>query len=218
MKLTIFGASGGVGCELVSQAMSLGHEVRAVVRSGTKVAFDARVERLHIDDLTNSESVAAATRGADAVLSAVGLRRSNPNNPWSKFVSPVDLTSRFARTLVEVLTRETPAVRLIAVSAAGVGDSRPHMSGVLRWLFDHSNVGVAYADLAKMEAVLAGSSLDWMAVRPVTLANGAKSGRVKVVEQYGLMAKIRRSDVAAWMLDQLAVPSTASRTPMIEHG
>lgn len=215
MKLTIFGVSGGVGRELVSQAVSLGHDVRAVVRSGATTTFDPRVEVMHLDDLCDASVIAQAVRGSDAVLSAVGLRRSRPNNPWSKVISPVDLTSRFARTLVDVLPRESPKARLIVVSAAGVGDSRPRMSGALRWLFDRSNIGVAYADLAKMETVLAGSSLDWLAVRPVTLGNGAKSGRVKVVGRYGLMAKIRRSDVAGWMLDQLAAPAFASRTPMI---
>ena len=40
MKLTILGASGGIGRQLVQQAVTLGHEVTALVRSSTP--FDLR--------------------------------------------------------------------------------------------------------------------------------------------------------------------------------
>jgi putative NADH-flavin reductase len=215
MKLTIFGASGGVGRELVQQAVDAGHEVLAVVRSNATTPFDPRAERRVADDLRDTAGVADAVRGADAVLSAVGLRRRNPNNPWSKIVSPTDLTSRFAQSLVEVLPRESPSARVIVVSAAGVGDSRPKMSGVLRWMFDHSNVGVAYLDLDRMEMVLRSSSLDWMAVRPVTLTNGRRSGQVRIKQTYGLMDKISRADVAGYMLGVLNRPLDSERTPII---
>lgn len=215
MRLTIFGASGGVGRELVSQALEAGHAVRAVHRAGSSRDPLSGVEYHQVDDLWNASDVATAVGGCDVVLSAVGLRRANPNNPWSKIVSPANLNEGFARTLVEVLPRDAPRARLMVVSAAGVGDSRPRMSAALRWMFDHSNIGVAYADLEKMEAILRASALDWMAVRPVTLANGPATGRVKVVDRYRLAATIRRSDVAAWMLGQLAAPAFEHRTPMI---
>lgn len=47
MKLTVFGASGGTGSQVVSQALDAGHEVTAgkaaVVRAGTAGAGPARV-------------------------------------------------------------------------------------------------------------------------------------------------------------------------------
>jgi uncharacterized protein YbjT (DUF2867 family) len=58
----------------------------------------------------------------------------------------------------------------------------------------------AYRDLAGMEARLAASSLDWLAVRPVTLMNGAPAGRARPVQQYGVTSIVRRADVAAWMV------------------
>lgn len=218
MKLCIFGASGGVGRELVEQAGQAGHQVRAVVRDGSSIAVKGDIEVVSVSNVTSVDVIGRAVAGCDAVLSALGLRRSNPNNPWSRVVSPVDLTSRFARALVDSLLRENPSARVIVVSAAGVADSRPHMNAVLRWMFDHSNIGIAYADLAKMEAVLQSSPLDWTAVRPVTLTNGKPTDRVKVIEHYGLFSKIRRADVAAWMLEQLSAPARPTRTPMIANG
>lgn len=218
MKLTIFGASGGVGRELVSQAIEAGHQVRAVHRSDAAITRLPGVEYEVVDQVWDIFDVAKAVNGSDVVLSALGLRRANPNNPWSKIVSPTVLAQNFARTLVDVLTRDYPRTRVVVVSAAGVGDSRPHMSGVLRWMFDHSNVGVAYTDLDKMESVLRSSTLDWIAVRPVTLSNGKRRAQVRVKQTYGLMDKISRADVAWSMLQALSQPTFAERTPMIAGG
>ncbi|MYW33339.1 NAD(P)H-binding protein, partial [Streptomyces sp. SID2119] len=44
MRLTVFGATGGVGQEVVGQALAAGHEVTVVVRAPARLpeAFDAR--------------------------------------------------------------------------------------------------------------------------------------------------------------------------------
>ncbi|MCW2898195.1 MAG: NADH-flavin reductase, partial [Streptosporangiaceae bacterium] len=38
MKLTIFGATGGTGSQLVQQALAAGHEVTAVVRDPSRLS------------------------------------------------------------------------------------------------------------------------------------------------------------------------------------
>lgn len=213
MKLTILGASGGVGRELVTQAVERGHAVRAVVRRPT--AFPAGVETSVVEDVTDVKQIAPLIADAQVVLSALGLRRRHASNPWSRIVSPIDLTSRFAAALVEAIREKGISPRVIVVSAAGVGESRPRMSGLLRWMFDHSNVGVAYADLDRMENVLRESPLDWIAARPVTLNHRQRSGKVREVEYYGATAQVSRADVAWWMLEQAQKNRIATRTPMI---
>jgi uncharacterized protein YbjT (DUF2867 family) len=54
-----------------------------------------------------------------------------------------------------------------------------------------------------MESVLRASTLDWLAVRPVTLSHGPPTGRVGPVTRYGMTSTVRRGDVAAWMLEAL---------------
>ena len=92
------------------------------------------------------------------------------------------------------------------ISAGGVGSSAPHVHPLFRWMIDHSSMAASYADLAAMEAALAASPLDWLAVRPTTLSNGSPTGRAHPVERYGLFSNIARADVAAWMLDAVASP------------
>jgi hypothetical protein len=57
-----------------------------------------------------------------------------------------------------------------------------------------------------MEAVLAASDRDWLAVRPVTLAGGAARRPAQPVARYTLTSTVRRAEVAAWMLDAVAEP------------
>jgi len=79
-------------------------------------------------------------------------------------------------------------------------------------LVSTGNVAVAYRDLAGMEACLSASSLDWLAVRPVTLMNGTPTGRARPVSRYGLASIVRRSDVAQWM-----VRAATQHDSFVEH-
>jgi hypothetical protein len=90
------------------------------------------------------------------------------------------------------------------------------MHPLLRWLIANSNVAASYRDLEGMEAVFAGSGLDWLAVRPTTLRAGPPTGTVQVVQHFGLFNRTTRGDVAAWMLAAAERPEPfTERTPMI---
>ena len=99
---------------------------------------------------------------------------------------------------------QTAAVRrLIAISAAGVGDSASQLTWPVRRLLSLGNVGVAYRDLAQMERLVAASDLDWLLCRPVALVDGPATGHAREVDRFTLATTIRRADVAQWMVDQL---------------
>lgn len=216
MHLLILGASGGCGSELTRLAVARGHRVSALIRPESKFQPPPQVQ-VHRGEILEDGVVERALSGVDAVMCCIGIRRRNPNNPWSTLISPPDLCERVARILVDALPR-AGVDRLIAISAAGVGDSAARMSGLLSWLFDHSNVGIAYRDLAKMESALARSVLDWMAVRPATLSYGRLRENVREIDFYGVFSKISRADVANWMLHAAEQPRPFKyRTPMIGY-
>lgn len=149
-------------------------------------------------DVLDAVALAAALDGCAAVASCLGLRRAG-HSPWAPLRSPADLTASAMRVLVPLM--ETRTIRRLAViSAGGVGDSRRQLSWPVQKLVAAGNIGVAYRDLAAMEDVLSASSLDWLAVRPVTLVNGAPTGRGVAVDRYGLLSTVRRADVAQWLL------------------
>jgi uncharacterized protein YbjT (DUF2867 family) len=102
--------------------------------------------------------------------------------------------------------------RVVLLSAGGVGDSFARLTWPVRQLVQTGNVSVAYRDLAGMEARFSASSLDWLAVRPVTLMNGPLLERARPVLRYGLTSIVRRADVAAFMLR-----SATQHDSFIEH-
>lgn len=208
MRLLILGASGRVG-RWATTIATAGHSVSVVLRPASQ--FDsvdgAVVSR---GDLTDPDFLESVVAGHDAVVSCVGLRRSSLS-PFAKLLSPPDLTTRLASTLARAMDNQHVR-RLIVLSAGGVGDSFPRLSWPVQQLVQTGNVAVAYRDLAGMEARLSASSLDWLAVRPVTLMNGGPLGRARPVQRYGLTSIIRRADVAAWM-----IKSATQHDSFIEH-
>jgi uncharacterized protein YbjT (DUF2867 family) len=209
MKLLVLGGSGGVGQWLVRLAAERGHEVTALVRPSARFEPPPSV-RVIRGDVLDAAVLAAALQGQDAVASCIGLRRAG-RNPWAPLRSPANLVESVARALVPTMER-AGVRRLVAISAGGVGDSMAHLTSAVRWLVTRGNIDVAYQDLARMESLLRASKLDWLAVRPVTLAHGPPTGRVRPVDRYGMMSSVRRSDVATWMLKALE-----RRTPFAER-
>jgi putative NADH-flavin reductase len=210
MKLFVLGASGATGKRVVTEALKRGHTVVAHVRKSLNVQGVTYVR----GDL-DADAVKEKLAGTDAVISCLGLRRKNAKNPFSSLTSPDDLLESTIRSLVPVM-HDVGIRKLICMSAAGVGDSKWKVNLPFRFVIAISKIGVAYADMNQMENILANSGLDWMAVRPVTLTDDEVTGRVNIVDYYGLSSKISRADVAKYMLDRVAEPgSFLNRTPMI---
>ena len=109
MKLTIFAATGGIGRQLLEQAVDAGHDVTAVVRNPGKLS---RPVRAVTADMTAADpaSVEAAVGGADAVLSGLGPRSN----------ADAGVAARGTRVIVAAM-QATGVRRIVAVSAAPVG-------------------------------------------------------------------------------------------------
>lgn len=213
MKLLVLGASGGVGQWLVRLAAGHGHEVTALVRQTSKLDAPSSV-RVVRAEILNPSVIGRAVEGQDAVASCLGLRRAG-RSPWAPLRSPADLVEMVTRSLVPAMER-AGVRRIVAISAGGVGDSFEQLTAPVMWLVTRGNIAVAYRDLERMEATLRASTLDWLAVRPVTLAHGPPTGRAGPVTRYGMTSMVRRSDVAAWMLQALERPGPlAERTVLL---
>jgi uncharacterized protein YbjT (DUF2867 family) len=214
LNLLILGASGGCGQWLIRLAQERGHHVRALVRPATPFDPPAGIEVIR-GEVLEEGVLDRALAGCEAVLSALGIKRKTPWNPWSALASPLDLATQAARLLVETMPRHAVR-RVVAISAGGVGESIRQVHPLIRWLITNSNVEASYRDLEGMEGVLAGSGIDWLAVRPTTLMAGPPTGSAQVVQHFGLLSRTSRGDVAAWMLAAAERPEPfTEHTPMI---
>jgi putative NADH-flavin reductase len=211
VKFALLGATGGVGREVLSQAVAAGHLVTAVVRHPAKLPAHVVVRQ----DLANpsNEVLAAALRDADAVISAVGPHRAAE----AGIVAPA--TAAIARAMECAGVR-----RLVVISAAPVGvvpsTHRPHpprydpgddllmrylLSPLIRRVFPR-----VYTDLAAMEDQLRDGSLDWTTIRPPRLTNGPLTGtyRTAIDRNVRRGLTISRRDVAHLMLTVLQQSET----------
>ncbi|MFD8147434.1 NAD(P)-dependent oxidoreductase [Streptomyces sp. NPDC059708] len=206
MKITVFGATGGVGREVVRQALAAGHEVTAVVRDPARLEVPEQ-ERLRVAvvrDLTDESALLPVLAGRDAVVSALG----SASNKQAR-LHPV--TGPALRSVVAAMERAGVG-RLTAVSAAPLG---PDAEGdgvllrkvgypLLRWALRD-----LYADLAVMEsAIAAASGVRWTVVRPPRLLNRPGAGHYRRALDANVPGGrvIARADVATALLDTLSDP------------
>ena len=173
MKLTIVAATGGIGRQLLEQAIAAGHDVTAVVRNPAKLSRDA--VRVITADLAAADSTAltSAVEGTDAVLSGLGARSA----------AEAGVAWRGTRAIVEAM-KATGVRRIVVVSAAPIGTvaspGRPappkHDPGdgfFMRHLGARGPDRIPHAlrRPGQMEDVLRDSGLDWTISRPPKLTN-----------------------------------------------
>ncbi|MEU2245339.1 NAD(P)H-binding protein [Streptomyces sp. NPDC019224] len=194
MKLTVFGATGGIGQEIVRQAVAAGHEVTAVVRDPARLAVPLPDVTVHtaarVDD---PEALRGAVAGRDAVLSGLGPRGRKADG----------IAERLTRAVLTAMEAEGTR-RLLVVSAAPVAPAPADEPLLDRMML--SVIGAVlkevYADLTAMEAALAASATDWTSVRPPKLTNGPLTGTYRTVVGGNPRSgrSISRADVAHAML------------------
>ncbi|HEY3607574.1 MAG TPA: NAD(P)H-binding protein [Pseudonocardiaceae bacterium] len=212
MKLTVVAATGGIGQQLVAQAVGAGHDVTAVVRNPARVTADVRTVQV---DMAAADPIAleSAIGGSDAVLSCLGPRTR----------AEAGVVAPGARSVIEAMTA-TGVRRIVVVSAAPVSTTpspgRPnppkHDPGeglVMRYVLTPTIKKVLrgnYTDLALMEDLLRDSRLDWTVVRPPRLTDTPRTGTYRTAVGHNLRRGLRvsRADVAHYMLRVLDQPET----------
>ena len=195
MRLTILGATGGIGRLLLPLALEQGHEVTAFARSPEKVVRNGSGTRLRVlgGDLYNASQMADAIRGSDAVLSAFGPTTLRPTH----------LRRDFGRTLVQSL-RLAGVSRFIHVSSAFCFDG----GGLLYTVMTNTLFKNVTNDHRDGDNEMAQPDLDWTILRPPRLLNGPATGHARVAAGH-LPPKaltISRADVAAFMLQEAVNP------------
>ena len=202
MRVTVIGASGGIGREFVRQAIEVDHEVTAVIRDSARggaavrewervpVGGPGRLQVAVVDTLSPGELIGAVS-GRDAVVSALGPQGRSGDQT---------VNSRGVRAAVMAM-QEAAVTRIVAVSAAPLfTDGSLLFRAVLRrvaWAL----FGAHYADLERMETILRESGLDWTTVRPERLTDGAgRREPVLSVDRPAPGLSITRADVAAAIL------------------
>jgi putative NADH-flavin reductase len=194
MRLTIFGASGGTGRQLVRQALAGGHQVTAVVRDPARLAVPAHPGlRVVTADVMDPASILPAVTGADAVLTAAGPRGTGPTTVITDSLRSITAAMSKAGTR-----------RLVALSGSIVADDGEgfFLRHVLKPVARRTFLRNVCADMRQAEAEISATDLDWTIMRPPALTDGPATGKYRTATDRGLARGIRvsRADLAACML------------------
>ena len=200
MQLTVIGATGPIGRELVEHALEAGHDVTALTRDARRVT--TRHDRLSVVEgqADAPEDCARAVAGSDAVVVVLGAGRRG------------GIRERGTRAVVEAM-RARGVRRLVVQSTLGVGSSRANLDLLWKYVFFGVLLRAAYADHVRQERVVEESGLDWTIVRPSAFAD-TSPGPVRQgfgPSEQGLRLKIGRSDLADVLLAQAETDSDIGR-------
>lgn len=211
MKLSVIGASRGIGRKVVEEALERGHRVTAMSRSSSAMGIDNDGFTAIDGDATNATDVAAAIAGADAVILTLGVPKD------ARVLKATTLFSDATRTLI-VAMEEAGIARLITVTGFGAGDSRDKLSTPER-LTQKAFLGRAYADKDLQEQLIRDSALDWTIARPGILSDNRKSNAYKVLVEKETWRNglINRADVADFLVTAADQGSHIHQTPALQR-
>ena len=209
MKIVVFGASRGVGLEVVKQALEGGYQVTAFVRSPEKFTVTHPNLTVFKGDSMDAEAVEKAIAEQDAVISALG-----PTRP------PVPHMMETSAKNIVAGMRKHGVRRLVSTTGAGVRqpEDQPkfidHFIGFLLNLLAKDVV----LDSAANVKVIRESDLDWTVVRFPRLMDGEHKGR----HQVGYVGKssgtqLSRADGADFILKELTEMKWLKKLPLVSY-
>jgi putative NADH-flavin reductase len=198
MRLTVFGATGGTGRSVITQALAVGDKVTVLARDpGALAEFGDRITIVG-GDVLDPKAVDTAVDGADAVISALGIgMHRHATTVYSQGTANIIGAMRAQRVS-----------RLLVVSTTSLEIPSPRQ--LFEWLLAkvllHNILAKPYADMAVMEQHVRECGLDWTLVRAARLTNGPLTGHYRSSVNRKLRGcwSISRADVAHHLLTHVA--------------
>jgi putative NAD(P)-binding protein len=206
MKLAIFGATGTVGSELLTEALDAGHDIRALVRTPSKIPGPHPQLTVVHGDVRDFAAVKHTVDGCDAVLSTLGTTdRHDPD------------VRRAGTGNVLAAMHEHGIHRIVVMGGFHLqfpGD--PDNVGRKLIVPIIKLMGIVVEDTTAMAALIQASDLDRTIVRAPRVARHRRPARVRTgTLRLGPWSKVARANVASFMLRCLSDETSICRAPMI---
>ena len=207
MRLVIFGGTGGVGRQVVLQALEAGQEGTAFARSPEKLTPHPRLTVVK-GQLGDADGVSKVMEGADAVISALGAR-----------VNTADQVEVFGAAMQKITAamKTHGVARLVAISGAMVVVTpEDHMTvrrRVVSFLLRSMQKHLARAKEREYEIITA-TGLDWVIVRPPRIVEGPARGDYRVLADRAPSSSISQGDVADFMLKCVSEDRWVGKAPI----
>ena len=202
MKMAIIGANGKIGSRIAAEAISRGHQVTGLVRNPEGGIGNERITWIKTDAL-NTEGLAMALQGQDAVISAFGIDWHNP--------STFPLFSLVARSVIAA-AKKAGIKRVINVGGAGSLEVAPGVQLVDTPSFPDMWKQGANEQRKSLEIFRQEKELDWTFFSPaIMIEPGPRTGSFRlgkdnpVFDEKGI-SQISYDDYAVALIDELEKP------------
>ena len=213
MNVTVFGATGGVGSQVVGQLRSRGHRVTAYVRNPSKVPSGWGDDvTLVVGELSDAEAVDRAVQGADAVVSALGpsLDRKATGLPLVEGTRNI-ITAMLRHGVRRYVGNGTPSVL--------DQRDRPNWQTKVSTFMAKTFLRRAYDEVLRTSEIVMTSGLDWTIVRFLAPKDGPAKGKLRH-GFYGhdkLGFNVTRADIAAFTAAQVDDRRYVGAAPAISN-
>jgi putative NADH-flavin reductase len=205
MQIPVFGAGGKVGRLVVAEALACGYTVVAFVHSHNPFEPDDNLV-LRQGDVYNTDDVAAAIQGSEAVISCLGS--------WG--TKGRDVLSRFTRSVIPAMEQQK-IMRLVTLTGIGVQTHPGKLSRTLLRAMNWLPFGKVFNDAEQHVQLLNVSSLDWTAVCSPVMNNWGGTDYRLSVRLGNPLGTINRRAVATALLEQLQSGNYTGQAPVIHR-
>lgn len=209
MKIVVFGASRGVGLQVVKQALEAGHLVTAFVRSPE--TFEVKHPNLIVfpGNAMDAAAVENAIAAQEAVISTLGATR--PPAPHMLRTSGRNIVAGMKKHSVR---------RLVSTTGAGVRppEDQPKFVDYLMGFLLNLLAKEVVLDSEENVKVIQASDLDWTVVRFPRLIDNEHTGKYRV----GYVSKesgnqLSRADGADFVLKELEEKKWLRKLPLVSY-
>lgn len=174
-RIVVLGAAGRTGRLIVDASLHSGHDTLAIVRSPERADLPRHAKlEIGTSDALDAVSLGRILRADDVVVSAIGPSGRKSDGLYANAAAAV-----VAATAVVTATAGTGSQRFIAITSSGVRSGDPGHPWWYR-TFLRPLMRNTYNDMARMESVVAASTLDWTFVRPGRLLDAPATGNYRV--------------------------------------
>ncbi len=210
MRITVFGATGRTGRQLVEQALASRYEVVAYARDPSKLGMKNEHLTVVQGELTERALIGDAVEGADAVISVLGPRGGSKNRPLAQGMQNI------------IAAMDKRGVRrLIISSTISAKDSNdlPELRARALVGFVRITMRAAYEEIVGIAEAVRASDLDWTIVRLTLLNDRPRSGKVRGghLGRGEVGTWVSRGDVADFMLRQITDTRYVRQAPAISN-
>jgi len=203
MKVALIGANGKIGSRILAEALNRGHEVTGIARNPASSIVESEKLTWVKADVQNTDELAEAIKGHDAVISSFGINWGDPKT--------FPLFSLVAQSILDA-AKKAGVKRVINVGGAGSLEAAPGVQLVDTPHFPQEYYAAATEQRNSLEVYRKEKDLDWTFFSPAILIEpGERTGKFRIGKDNPVFdaegnSRISYEDYAIALIDELENP------------